>query len=168
MKSITLLFLLLTFKLLAVAQTGNDFKEFDINGSKMTVGAVSMKVVDKTTNKVVFDGYKQGRVTIENISADPTLATIEIDLGGYFSLRSDNVYQLNVEYKESGTTIATYTIIDNLNGNKMASVAFYYVHGELKSVWIITTPDIKNSKKGLTVTLTGLEMNTEKGIKLGN
>lgn len=145
------------------SQTGKEFTDFDIKGSTLKVHAVSMKVEDKETKKIVFDGYKEGDIVISNVSANPFMTTVDINLGGYFKMEIGEVYSVNVEYKDTWTSVVTYTL---QSGEKMASLTFYYTNSVLKSLWIITIPDIKHIKKGLIVTLSGIELTSDDRVKL--
>ena len=133
------------------------FSNFEWDSEELTISSVEMKVSTEDPKKIIFEGFKDGKIQISNVlKSFPTLGNISIKLGGYLEMDRAGITNFQSEVRSDLTTIIKYSIEE---GDKFAALALLFDESQkLITVSISATNDLINKKsKIMTFVLKGFD-----------
>ena len=120
MKKFILLFII-SFFFCLYSFSQKKFSHFEWDNEQVTISSVEMKVSTEEPKKIIFEGYKDGKIQISNnLKSFPTLGSISIKLGEYFEMDRATITNFQSEVRRDLTTIIKYTLED---GDQFAALA---------------------------------------------
>lgn len=145
------------FLLLCLNSFSQKFSQFQWDSDEVTISSVEMTVSTTEPKKLIFEGFKNGKILISNnLKSFPTLGSVSIKLGGYFEMDRGSIYDFKSEVKKDLTTLIKYSVED---GNKFAVIFLTFDESQkLIFVNISATKELGNEKvKPLSFILKGFD-----------
>lgn len=134
-----------------------EYKSFDWVASTIDIKSVEMEVKDEATKKMVFNGYRDGRITINANSQNPMNHSIDLKMSGYVEM-SGSVVEFTFK-KTTSYDLVQYTFQQD---SQIGSLAVAFTGGKIS--FIVCTVDKNYEKPGtkkLTFTLRGFDVKSE-------